>query len=388
MKKVIITGFIKTSSPLHIAAPSSARFNPEKGKKEYGDTGVPLTSVQTIGIPGVFSTHDEESGEVTVTAGLVPVPVFSGNNDAGRLRRTIADVFLEALQALGEKVDINTYSAIKCGAATGSPDGLPIVYDEYRKASSHPFLGLLGGGPRLIKRKAIIHNAVALCNESKELLSRSRIPYDRIYGAWEQVLAPYMLPLPARKLIGIWSFRRSDDLRDLVGITMAEKSIENFQQVFMERQAAIIDEWKNKKDKDAGKSKTAVFTFQAMEFVVPGVSFPFVAVLNEPTDAQVGLWLRGFERFCQNESIGGWTRNGFGNFTFEEGRIAVMDDDGGIEAERYNPADPETEEGSYRTTAVTAWADSAENITADEIKWLMRLPAEKQDRTKTKKAAK
>lgn len=384
MKKVIITGFIKTSSPLHIAAPGNARFDPATGNKIYEkDKGVPLTTVQTMGIPGIVETRDTE-GNVQAKTGLTQIPVIAANNIAGRLRRMAADVYLEALQARGQKVNITTYSAIKTGAATGNPDGRPITYDEYRRAKTHPFLGLFGGGPRMIKRKGRIFNAPVLCLQTKDLLGRNRIPYGEIYGGWEQMLAVHQSNLPASRMLGIWSFRRNDELRDLMNVSSAENSIQDFRKVFDARQQQIIEDFKKEKG-EKGESKASVFTFQSMEFVVPGASFPFVAVLEDPTDAQVGLWLSGFERFVQNESIGGWSRNGFGNFIFEDGRIAVVED-GNITVENYSPSNPDNSDPeSFRMKSVLAWVDAAESVEAEEIEWLMRLPEDQPKKGKNGK---
>lgn len=376
MKKTLVTGFIVTVTPLHVSSPSSARFDPSTGERAFGDRGVPLAAVQTLGIPAMITPRQNGEGEQRQAyPGVRQIPAVNGNNWSGRTRRCTADVFLEALRDKGELVNINTYSAIKTGAATGSPDGSPITYDEYVRATNHPFLGLFGGGPRMIKRKARTFPLIALCDESRALLMRNRVPYDMLYDGWEQILIAYMPSNPARNLTMIWTYRRNDDLRDLVGISTAADTIENFEAAFAERQAAVIEDFRRGREKGEG-GKTTVFTFQAMEFILPGVAFPFIAVLDDVTDAQAGLWFRGLERFCQNETIGGWSRNGFGVFSFENGRVSVLDNGELVETHAYSPsnaADPSAED-SYRTRTVSAWLDAAETITAEEINQLMRLP--------------
>ena len=184
-RQVIETGFIKTVSPLHITAPSNARYDLEKLSKVYGDAkscpgSIPCTSIQTMAIPELF-TKENEAGEKTVSHGLKDYPVIAANNLAGPIRRKIANVYLKTLRENGQQVNLGAYSAITCGAVTGSPDGTPVSYEDYKKAVDHPFLGLLGGGPRMILRKAKIFNSIALTHETTELLDRNRIPYEAIY---------------------------------------------------------------------------------------------------------------------------------------------------------------------------------------------------------------
>ena len=362
--KIIVTGFLKTLTPLHIAAPSSLRLDLMTGQLSRSDIGtIPCNTVQKLGVMAMTKATEEQESRPFAA----DVPVIAANNIAGRIRRRVATEYLNALAELGGTVSISTYSAIMCGAATGNPDGVPISYDEYRRAKGHVFLGLLGGGPRMMERRARVHNALAYCSTTAELLDESRIPFDEIYqGGFAAAKAANFLNMPANQLTQTWTYRRNDDLRELVNIAQASATVSDFTNAFNARQAQIIEEAKAK-----GDSKTSTFTFQSQEFVLPGVAFPVVFELDDVSLEQAGLWFRGFGAFVREERLGGLGRNGFGEFVIRNGRVAVFED--GELASTEDLLD----EGGYRMKAITAWTDAAEKQEAAEIEWLMRLPAEK-----------
>lgn len=375
-RKILITGFLKTLSPLHISAPSNGRYDPSSGEKTWGDVGVPCNTIQTLGVPGVRAAKE---GDGTVPC-FVQVPVIAANNLAGRIRRRVAETYLSALAENGEPVSISTYNAIVCGAATGNPDGAPVTYDEYDKATQHVFLGIMGGGPRMMRRRAVVHNALANCSATADLLEKSRIPFNDIYqGGWSSFLRKHCLALPGYSLTQIWTYRRNDDLRMLSNVALASKSIADFETAFNERQAAIIEE---SSSDTKGASRTSTFTFQAVEFVPPGVSFPFVVELEEVSDEQAGLYFRGLENFLKQERLGGMGRNGFGEFVLEDGKITVLEDGEMSSTENFDAED------GFRMQAIAAWLDVAGSQKAADINELMRLPAAKDSKKPGKKGRK
>ena len=375
-RKIIVTGFLQTLSPLHIAAPSSARVDSETGQLSYDEKKTPCSTIQKMKLAVPIKVVRENVEDKIFTPS---VPVIAANNLSGRIRRRVGTEFLNALstKATPETVSISTYSAIMSGAATGNPDGTPVSYDEYKRAKEHVFLGLMGGGPRMMERRARTHNSLAYCTTSKDLLDDSRIPFDQIYQeGWFVTKQANFVELNASDLTQIWTYRRNDDLRDLVNISHASEQITDFVASYNERQAKIIEE-KNQK----GESKTSTFTFQALEFVQPGVSFPLVFVLDDISDEQAGLWFRGFDAFCKEERLGGLSRNGFGEFHIQHGRVAVFVD-GELES-----SEDLADESGFRVKAIESWLNVAEKQEAAEIEWLMRLPPPKKDKKAKKEEA-
>ncbi|OFA16385.1 hypothetical protein A4U49_07715 [Acidithiobacillus ferrivorans] len=290
----VLHAFIKTTSPLHIAAPGSMRFDPGTGKTSFGgsDVGVPCTGVQRI------TLFTEE--------GARRYPVIAANNLSGRLRRHAAKLVLEVFKAKGQQVSLSTYATLQCGAATGNPDGEDMTYQEYRAYKNHPYLGLFGGGPKMMRRAFRMQNALPITADTVAISGAQAHP-----AAAEHQ--------QEKHLTEAWGFRRNDDLRDLVGIHQAEQTVRDFEAAFAHRQALIIEE--AKKERVSGSAKTSTKTYSAVEFVLPGVLFGFCVEFSDASVAQQGLFLLALDSLAATERLGGLVRNGFGAFSLEDVRI-------------------------------------------------------------------
>jgi CRISPR type IV-associated protein Csf2 len=203
------------------------------------------------------------------------LPVIAANNICGRLRRFGAKFVLDALRAKGQKVSLPVYSVLQNGAWTGNPDGSDTTLDEYRRARAHPYMGLFGGGPRMIPRGFRAGNALPALAWVREQFG--------IEAADE--------PMPdavERHLTQVFFCRRNDDLFHLVNLAQIESSLKDFEKAVTTYQQAIIE---NKSGSRDGESKISSQSFSALEFVSPGASFDAWFSLREDlTDAQVGLF--------------------------------------------------------------------------------------------------
>lgn len=347
---------IKTRSPLHIAAPGDLRADPQTGKYMYGSkVGIPCTSIQRMSI------HTPD--------GLLKLPVIAANNVAGHLRRHGAALVLEALAAKEQKVSLSTYAVLQCGAATGFPDGGSLRYQEYKEAVDHPYLGLFGGGPKLIRRGFRLSNALPLVEQVRELLGNLGHPCGK----------EHEITVGAKQLAQILFFRRMDDLRELANVAQMETSIEDFQASFEARQTLILED--EAKGRDEAGSNTSTKTFQAMELVLPGVVFDMSADLFV-NPAQMGLFLLSLDRFAAQDRLGGQSRNGFGQFSLEDVRLIdpAGDEHVGIfHNGRLNRQHPALQ------NALQAWDVAREKLDAAQLDALVPLPVKKDK--KGKKAA-
>jgi CRISPR type IV-associated protein Csf2 len=291
--------FIKTTSPLHISAPGSMRFDPATGKTSFGgtDIGVACTAVQRMPI---FTEDGERRA----------YPVIAANNLSGRLRRHAARLVLDALKDKGQKVSLSTYTTLQCGAATGNPDGEDITYQEYLNYKNHPYLGLFGGGPKMMRRAFRVHNALPVNADTVATQGTLIHPTAREH-------------LQEGRLTEVWGFRRNDDLRDLVGIHQAEQTVTDFVSTFSARQMLIIEE--AKKERGSGTTKTTTKTYSAIEFVPPGVLFGLCVEFSAINAAQQGLFFLALDSLAANERLGGQVRNGFGAFVLEDVRLEIDD---------------------------------------------------------------
>lgn len=291
-----VHAILKTLSALHIAAPSNQRLDTD-GSVKFGTNETVPNSAPCVGIQRyALAPNAVES------VALSPLPVIAANNIAGHLRRHARDIIGEALKAKGKKINLQTYSALSCGAVTGSPDMRDMSYAEYIANKDHVYIGAFGGGPRMARRRIRVHNALPVMAELRENQLTIAHPNP---GTGRPVA-------PNARMTGGWTFRRVDDISALGNLDLMDATIENCIEVINERQALIAAEKKGDE-----RSKYSTKSWSAFEFVLPGLDFDFTVDLMDMTPAQIGLFLKSLSAFA-NEQIGGKVVNGLG-------RIALID---------------------------------------------------------------
>jgi len=382
-----INAILKTLSPLHIASPGDLRADPATGRVVSDKTKTPMIGIQRMPVvnprfapeiaaaptsldlmddgPSMVDGIDDSMTQTpaeTETAEraqdpVIRVPVIAANNIAGHLRRHAASLVIDALRARGETVSLPVYSCLQSGAWTGRPGAEDMTYGEYIKASQHPYLGLFGGGPRMMRKGFRTRDALPALPWLRESLKT-----DVVDGASS------VADIPAWSLTKIAFFRRNDDLSDLVGIQQAQSVVSNFEQVFEAYEQSILAD-----KAETQKARTSTFTFSAIEFVIPGVSFDFGFDLRDGlTDAQVGLFLLALDRFTERDTLGGAVRNGFGRVALD---VVELDGTPVFSGGRLNRAIPDVE------TFIAAWEEAAAKMTVAELDYLFR-PGEKSKASK------
>lgn len=360
-KQYRLHAFLRTLSPLHITSPESARLDVATMKVTYGDSmGIPLNQVQKLNV--------SEAGGSTRA-----VPVIAANNIMGRLRRHAAGKILGVLTAKGDKVSISTYSALQCGAATGKPDGRDVLFTEYREAREHAYVGLFGGGPRMMRRYVRGINAVPYMDSTAFMYSRSKHPYldEAVHKSAQDT----------RRMTQFWILNRNDDLRELVNISQAQATITNFDEEIAKRQQAILADSKANSEGDS-TSRHSTRSFSSFEFVVPGVYFPMTFDLNV-NEAQLGLFLLTLESFADTERLGGHTRNGMGQFSLTD--VVLTDESNNIIADSIFADNRLRRDSPPVEAALKAWAVAAESINGADLDRLFAPPVD-EPKKKAKKA--
>lgn len=357
-----IHAMLRTLSPLHITSPESARLNLAEMKPIYSDSKEhpPLNLTQKMSVL--------EAGGSTRQ-----VPVIAANNIMGRLRRHAAHHVLDAIKAKNERIKIGTYMGLQCGAVTGNPDGRDVTFDEYKETRQHPYIGLFGGGPRMMRRYVRMFNLVPYMDATVNMFGRNTHPYldDSIHKA----------PSDARRLTQCWILNRNDDLKELMNISQASSVIEDFEAQVSARQTALIAS-SSADNRTEGDPRLSTRSFSAMEFVVPGVYFPVCFEL-EVSDAQMGLFLASLDRFCEKERIGGHSRNGFGAFSLTD--VVATDSKGKVLGEGLFANSRLQLDNEFVKPYLQAWVASAQKLTAADLDRLFAPPEEE---SKAKRQAK
>lgn len=370
--RFVLNAFVKTTSPLHIASPENKRWSLEENREVYGSTqGTAMIGVQKMRMADVirYDVKDDQGNIVSRTR-QIELPVVPANNLNGGLRRIAAKIILEALMEKNERINIETYSGMTCGAVTGKPEGSTILFDEYRKARNHVFVGIFGGGPRMLRRNVRVHNMLPFTDYTKQNLYRDGVMHhpelDGVQDLGLAVTVPSGVDMNQTIV-----FNRKDDLEMLSDVELQNGAIEDYSEKIKTRQEAILDEKTKEKSKE--NSKTSTRTFSALQFVIPGINFPFNLEM-ELNDAQMGLYLLAIEKFVQDGRIGGWLRNGFGCFSLDYACLSAGDSV--IVKDVFNGRTLNRSDKQIKKF-LDAYEAELTELSAEALNYLYRLPAVK-----------
>lgn len=310
-----LKGFLRLMSPLHIAGHQKQTFSTTDGMISNSQDGIPITSVQKLALAPTGSSW------------LTQTPVIAANNIMGRLRRHAAALLINQLERTNQKIAITTFQGIQCGALSGKPGNKEINFDEYRETRVHPYLGLFGGGPSMLRRHVQLENLVPYTEESSFMLEHD--PHPRLSEIQKMLNAGLTRGL---------SFRRLDGLRDLKHLDQVAAVVEEWEDALDDYHAKLSVDMANKKKTKTPETEAGTFVstnvFAAIEYVPPGVIFPISFTLDA-TNAQVGLFLSVLDRFAAQERLGGLPRIGFGAFALND--MTLINNDGNELASSHDP---------------------------------------------------
>jgi CRISPR type IV-associated protein Csf2 len=242
-----------------------------------------------------------------------------------------------------------------CGAVTGQPSK-ELTFDLALKSGCHSFLGLFGGGPRLVRSCLRIHTLWPITNTTiKAGLVSSCYEDQKVLGRSDRL---------TRALF----YRRIDD---------ALEFSDGRAELIVKEYSTVVANWINEL-RSGERSKKQLHTFAAIEYVIPGTRF--YSEMKVETEraglGALGLLIHSLTAFANKQGIGGWIRNGFGRFeskfdllTPDNVRVALLTKgDKGYE--------PNVKAGEV-AKALDAWTAVSATIDAAELEELYSLPSEK-----------
>ena len=293
---------IRNITPIFSAAPGSnyisldGTINPPQGTSRF-----PLTRVRTMNMVA-------ETGDGVLKA--VPLPVVPGNTMRNLLRRTmLKDVIEPALCEKASQLSIGAYATAYAGNSSGNPDGVPSSFDEIVTMRAHPFLGLFGGGPRMLQGRLMVDSLYPIHQFSQRIIGTDYIN-DSIKGSITEI---------------VWT-RRNDPVLQLGGADDAAV-IDGGSQAANDWITTLLASTKAKKGK-AGKqdeeapesgdeSGRGLKAFNAHEVVIGGVKWLWRINVDRPTEAQVGLILLALNKLANQRIAGGHAKD-YGRFVIED----------------------------------------------------------------------
>jgi CRISPR type IV-associated protein Csf2 len=298
-----VHAILRTLSPLHIAAPGKGHLDMSSGRVQYGahsGDDFPATLIQKLPypVPGSDETRF--------------LPVIPANNIMGHLRRHAGTIICEKFIENGEMVTPSAFNVLMCGAASGKPDAEGLTFDDYQANKDHLYMGLLGGGPALMRRYVSCNNLAPKTEESAYSIDHFPHP-----------LGVEPTTYRADRLTYGWMVNHLDDIERMAHPEIAHDVIQDFVQQFADRKGRIKSqrdlkkEAKKQGDRAPAQQKDSTRAVFGLEFVVPHVEFPVMWEIAG-NQAQMGFFLKMLERFVANDRLGGWSRNGFGQFALNE----------------------------------------------------------------------
>lgn len=359
-----ITAVLTTMSPLHITQPGSHRVD-LNGKTVSEKEGFPCPQTTKMWLssrPVLSQLVDGDVGEPT--AGQRPVPCIPANSIRGQLRRQAARSIMQGLLAKGEQLSIVAYNVLQCGAATGSPDSNPSTVEEAVMADGHPYFGLFGGGPRLIRSNLRVDTALAITETS--------LPYLR---------AGFEGAVNSGQLTSVGWMRRNDDALQLTDLDMQRKVIREAHEALNEHQDAAMSAKKNADTDATSDSDKVLSRFNALEYVRPGVHFALRLDLVG-TEVQAGLLLDAVLGFLRANRIGGGGRRGFGRFILQS---VTLNENGELHSIGDRMTDETAALKGRGAELLAAWKQAQQELSAGEIESISKPEAKKQPAAKKAK---
>lgn len=291
---------ISNQTPIFSAAPGAATISLDGAINPPGG-GFPFTRARTQSVIAI-----DEAG----TRRPLPVPVVPGNTMRNLLRRTMLKHVLEPVLKGRAQFSINAYAAAYAGNATGNPDGVPSSFDEIVTMRNHPFIGLFGGGPRMLQGRLMVDHLWPLHTNAQRVIGE---------GLEDRLISGKITDVVwTRRVDPVTTMTDEDDasvIKD--GVAEANKWIVD---AFEQSKAAASKRKKGAEadaSADDAKGGRGLRAFNAHEVVVPGVEWFWRMSVDNPTDAQVGLILTALSNMSRERIAGGHAKN-YGSFTISD----------------------------------------------------------------------
>ena len=316
-----IQGILKLTSPLHCAAPGEYGVN-DKGYvhpgKMKGEMPCTSTMHQRILADGLRDS----------------VPYFPGNDLRGRLRRKAAAIVMEALAANKEKVPVELYAGLCSGAANAQPEN-ELTIEEAVRGSRHVYMGVFGGGTRLLRSGYSVQDAVPIVRST---LAAGMVPQGFAGYGVEKCIPAASAPqnddgetvsqADGWKLTDVRHILRVDDAMRVLRPAELARFVDRAEETIGAYQQAVLAGRQEKADAEenggADVKKKDIGNLVTVQSIIPGVELYFRLDLSDAlTPAQIGLVLLSLEALVNEQALGGWCRTGFGKFDATHFRLTV-----------------------------------------------------------------
>lgn len=246
---------LQNLTPFHSSVPGDSRVDLQG---RWASEGFPCIRTRTMRFARIGADNDEDIPTVGT------VPIVPANTLRHTLRSRMLNHVLDQIRGKAT-LSIGAYTALSSGSTSGNPDGVKATFAELKTTAQHPFLGLWGGGPRMMEGKIKVDSAYAITQDYLPLLG----PYEELATNSKT------------RLLEVVFTRRVDPVLG-----------QQLDQELIDGGAAAIT---------------------AHEHVIPGVNWLWRISARNPTNAQRGMILNALQEL-HGEQVGGMSRLEYGRF--------------------------------------------------------------------------
>lgn len=266
------------------------------------------------------------------------IPYFPANDLRGRLRRKAASIVLEALMSSqGTPVPVALYAGLNTGSASANPEN-DLTVEEATRAAKHVYMGVFGGGTRILKSRFSVQDAVPVLQSTIDIgmvpegigaFAEGGLPSDVEYSKDGETST--IVPLrDGKKLMDVRHTVRVDDTMRVLRTEEMEKYIADCASAVTEYQQKIIENRKQRKEEkesaEYGEKTGKIDTDNvvSVQTIIPGTSLYFrLDMVDSLSQAQIGLLASALVDMFNEQALGGWVRAGFGKFDAKEFNLTI-----------------------------------------------------------------
>lgn len=340
-----ISVIFRNETPIHSSAPTKSTIDAN------GTIGVPnampLTRMRTMRVPAPGM-----DGSVSIR----PLPCVPSNTMRNLLRRSALDTVFNQLRGKAT-LDVGAYAAACSGNASGNPEGVAASFDETNAVRKHVFLGLFGGGPRMMKGRLSVDTMYPIVPDAARIIGD---------GFEDRMISGQILDV-------VWQ-RRVDPVEKLAFeapeelITNAHSAITAWSIKNQENKAKSAGKGKAAESEGAGANERGLNAFNAQEVVIPGLDWLWGVRLENPSKAQAGLVLKAISDIAQRGmQVAGGNAKDYGKVNIQE---VLVDGQSVWDGQSYTAS---------METYLDALAESLDEITADDFANFVKPSKEDKD---------
>ncbi len=262
--------------------------------------------------------HNIRTGTVTHSIltpnGEKEIPYFPGNDLKGRLRRKAARMVIEQIVTPTRKMSVGFYVGLNSGTGIGGIAGSNPTVDEIQRARTHVYMGLLGGGCRMLRARIRVNDLVPVLAET---VAAGLVPASYAETNGEGFLPRWSKPVTAED----GQKTREERATDGWHLTKTYRSYCVDDAVRMSRPREILEcvddpavtVTQHQLEQQTLKNKVA--SIYDIEAIQPGTPMYLrIDFAPDATDAHVGLAILALRELVREQALGGKVSAGWGRF--------------------------------------------------------------------------